>query len=89
MMARIRAPFDGEIISPKHKTIQHHWQCEGQEWQRQGKDSGQGGVRTLVKTHTGKTSSLPPVGCISDQLPTRGTPTTSLRLARQVSASHD
>jgi hypothetical protein len=22
--ARIRAPFDSEIISPKHKTIQHH-----------------------------------------------------------------
>jgi hypothetical protein len=37
-----------------------------------------------VKTHTGKTSSLPPVGCISDQFPTRGTPTTSLRLARLV-----
>jgi hypothetical protein len=43
----------------------------------------------LVKTHTGKTSSLWPVGCISDQFPTKGTPTTSLRLARQVCASHD
>jgi hypothetical protein len=27
-----------------------------------------------VKTHTGKMSSLRPVGCISDQFPTRGTP---------------
>jgi hypothetical protein len=35
----------------------------------------------MVKTHTGKTSSLRLVGCISDQFPTRGTP-------RQVSASH-
>jgi hypothetical protein len=43
----------------------------------------------LVKTHTGKTFGLWPVGCIYDQFPTRGTPTTSLRLARQVSASHD
>jgi hypothetical protein len=56
----------------------------------------------LVKTYTGKTSSLLPVGCVSDQFPTRGTPTTSLhlaqkslphtkslRLAREVSASHD
>jgi hypothetical protein len=41
----------------------------------------------MVKTHTGKTSNLWPVGCISDQFPTRGTPTTSLRLARQVSAT--
>jgi hypothetical protein len=44
---------------------------------------------TLVKTHTCKTSSLWPVGCISDQFPTRGIRTTSLCLARQVSASHD
>jgi hypothetical protein len=43
----------------------------------------------LVETHTGKTSSLWPVGCITDQFPTKGTPTTSLRLARQVSTSHD
>jgi hypothetical protein len=43
----------------------------------------------LTKTNTGKTSGLWPVGCISDQFPTRGIPTTSLRLARQVSASHD
>jgi hypothetical protein len=43
----------------------------------------------LVKTHTGKTSSLRPVGCISDQLPARRTVTTSLRLAREVFASHD
>jgi hypothetical protein len=43
----------------------------------------------MVKTHTGKTSSLRLVGCISDQFPTRGTPTTSLRLAQQVSTSHD
>jgi hypothetical protein len=34
-------------------------------------------------THTGKTSSLWPVGCISDHFPTRGTPTTSLRLTRE------
>jgi hypothetical protein len=32
---------------------------------------------------------LRPVGCIFDQFPTRGTPTTSLRLAREVSASHE
>jgi hypothetical protein len=62
--------------------IQHHWQCEGQDWQCQGKDSRQGGEGTLVKTHTGKMFSLWPVGCISDQFPTRGTPTTSLRLAQ-------
>jgi hypothetical protein len=68
--ARIRAPFEGEIT------------C--QDRQRQGKDTGKGGEKTLVKTLTGKTSSLWPVGCISDQFPTRGTPTTSLRLARQV-----
>jgi hypothetical protein len=55
----------------------------------QGKDSGQEGLRTLVKTHTGKTSSLRPVGYISDQFPTRGIPTTGLRLARQLSASHE
>jgi hypothetical protein len=53
-----------------------------------GQDSRRGGVRTPVKTHTGKTSSLRPVGSISDQFPTRGIPPTSLRLARQVSASH-
>jgi hypothetical protein len=77
-------------LSPlKHKTNQHHWQCEGQDRQRQDKDSGQGGERTLVKTHTGKMSSLRPVGCVSDQLPTRGTPTRSLCLAREVSASRD
>jgi hypothetical protein len=34
-------------------------------------------------------SSLRPVGCISDQFRTRGTPTTSLHLARRVSTSHD
>jgi hypothetical protein len=44
---------------------------------------------TLVKTHTIKTSSLRPVDCISDRFPTRGTPTTSLCLAQQVSASHE
>jgi hypothetical protein len=44
---------------------------------------------TLVKTHTGKTSSLRPVGCISDQFPTTGIPATSLHLTRQVSVSHD
>jgi hypothetical protein len=27
--AQIRAPFDGEIISPKHKTIRHHRKREG------------------------------------------------------------
>jgi hypothetical protein len=43
----------------------------------------------VVKTHTGKTSSLRPVGCISDQFPTKGIPTTSLRLAQEVSATHD
>jgi hypothetical protein len=79
--AWIRAPFYGEIISPKHKTIQYQWQCEGQDRQRQGKDLGQGGVKTLVKTHTGKTSSLRLVGCISDQFPTRRTLMTSLHLA--------
>jgi hypothetical protein len=41
------------------------------------------------KTHTGKTSSPRPAGCISDQFPTRGIPTTSLCLAREVSTSHD
>jgi hypothetical protein len=51
--------------------------------------SGQGGERTLVKTNNGKTCSLRPVGCITNQFPTKGTPTTSLRLAREVSASHD
>jgi hypothetical protein len=42
----------------------------------------------MVKTHSGKTSSLQPVGCISDQFPTRGIPR-KLRIAREVSASHD
>jgi hypothetical protein len=46
-------------------------------------------TRVLVKTHTGKTFGLQPVGCISDQFPTRGIPMTSLRLARQVSTSHN
>jgi hypothetical protein len=77
-------------LSPlKRQKCQHHRQCEGQDRQCQGKDSGQGGEKILVKTHTGKTSNLWPVGCISDQFPTRGTPTTSLRLAREVSASHE
>jgi hypothetical protein len=39
--------------------------------------------------HLGKTSSLRPVGCISNQFPTRGIPTTSLRLAREVFVSHE
>jgi hypothetical protein len=39
------------------------------------------GMQIFVKTLTGKTSSLQPAGCISDQFPTRGT---RLRLARQV-----
>jgi hypothetical protein len=49
----------------------------------------------VVKTHTGKTSSLRPIGCISDQFPLEGphdkSPprTRSLRLAREVSASHE
>jgi hypothetical protein len=87
--ARIRAPFNGEKIFLRHKVTQHHWQCEGQDWQCQGQDSGWRRLRTLVKTHTGKTSSLRPVGCIFDQFPTKGIPTTSLRLARQVFASHE
>jgi hypothetical protein len=29
--ARIRAPFDGEKISLKHKVTQHHGQREGQD----------------------------------------------------------
>jgi hypothetical protein len=81
--ARIRAPFDGERIFLKHKVTQHHWQCEGQDWRCQGQDSRRGGLRTPIKTHTGKTSSLRPVGCISDQFPTRGILTTSLRLAHK------
>jgi hypothetical protein len=88
-MAPIRAPFDGERIFMKHKVTQHHWQREGQDWQCQGQDSRRGGLRTLVKTHTGKTSSLRLVGCISDQFPKRGIPMTSLCLARQISASHE
>jgi hypothetical protein len=40
-------------------------------------------MQIFVKTLTSKTSSLQPVGCISDQFPTRGT------LAREVSASHE
>jgi hypothetical protein len=44
------------------------------------------GMQIFVKTLTGKTSSLRPGGCIPDLFPTRGT---RLRLARQVSASHD
>jgi hypothetical protein len=43
-------------------------------------------MQIFGKTITGKTPSLWPGGCISDQFPTRGT---RLRLARQVSASHD
>jgi hypothetical protein len=87
--ARIRTPLTARLSPWNDKIFQHHWQCEGQDRQRQGKDSGQGGEKTLVKTHTSKMFSLWPVGSISDQFPTRGTPTTSLRLARQVSASHD
>jgi hypothetical protein len=78
-----------DYLLKKTRHSKQHWQCEGQDRQCQGKDSGQRGEKILVKTHTGKTSSLWPVGCISDQFPTRGTPRTSLRLARQVSASHD
>jgi hypothetical protein len=44
------------------------------------------GMQIFVKTLTGKTPSLWPGGCISDQFPTRGT---RLRLVREVSASHD
>jgi hypothetical protein len=44
------------------------------------------GMQIFVKTLTGKTISLWPGGCVSDQFPTRGT---RLRLTRQVSASHD
>jgi hypothetical protein len=40
-------------------------------------------MQIFMKTLTGKTSSLLPVGFTSDQFPTRGT------LARQVSASHE
>jgi hypothetical protein len=43
-------------------------------------------MHIFVKTLTVKTSSLRPGGCITDQFPTRGT---SLRLTRQVWASHD
>jgi hypothetical protein len=43
-------------------------------------------MQIFVKTLTGKTTSLRPGGCISDQFPTRGT---RFRLTRQVSASHD
>jgi hypothetical protein len=79
-------------LSPPRQREGQDPQREGQDWQCQGKDLGQGGERTLVKTLTDKTSSLRPVGCISDQFPTRGKAsprTTSLRLARHVSASHD
>jgi hypothetical protein len=87
---RIRAPFDSEIISLK--TTRHSTTIDNVKAKIdnvEGKDSGQGGEKTLVKTHTSKTSSLRPVDCISDQFPTRGIPTTSLCLARQVSTSHD
>jgi hypothetical protein len=88
--ARIRAPFDGEKISLKHKVTQHRWQHDDQDWQCQGQDSRRGGLRTLVKTHTGKKSSLRPVGSISDQFPDKSLPrTTSLHLAVQVSASYE
>jgi hypothetical protein len=43
-------------------------------------------MQIFVKTLTGKTPSLWPGRCISDQFPTRGT---SLRLTQQVSALHD
>jgi hypothetical protein len=82
MRARIRAPLWRRKNLSDHKQIQHHWQHEDQDWQCQGQDSRRGRLRTLVKTHTGKTSRFRPVGSISDQFPTRGIP-------RQVSASHD
>jgi hypothetical protein len=44
------------------------------------------GMQIFVKTLTGKMYSLRPGGCIPDLFPTRET---CLRLARQVSASHD
>jgi hypothetical protein len=43
---------------------------------------------TQVKTHTGKTSKSSASWLHLRPVPTRGTSATSLRLARQVSASH-
>jgi hypothetical protein len=80
----------------RDEVFWHHWQHEGQDWQCEGQDSRRGGLRTHVKTITGKTSCSRPVGSISNQFPTRWTPseqsppsTTSLRLTRQAARSHE
>jgi hypothetical protein len=94
--ARIRAPFDGEIITHETGFFWHHCQCEDQDWHCEGQDSRRGGPRAPFKTIIGKTSCSRPVGSVSNQFPTRGTPfeqspprITSHHLARQIFASHD
>jgi hypothetical protein len=87
--ARIRVPLRRQDNLSRDGVFQHLRQCEGQ-------DSRRGGLRTSIKTITGKTSCFQPVGSISNQFSTRGSPseqslprTTSLRLARQVYTPHN
>jgi hypothetical protein len=67
--------------------LERRGQAQGEE-EEDGKAKSRTSARRAVLKGADATSSLRPVGCISDQFPTRGTPTTSLCLARQVSASH-
>jgi hypothetical protein len=87
--AQIRTPFDGEIISPKTRlsdTIDNvkakidNMKAKTQDEEDPGPRSRPSLVRRLVPDQLGAspTSSLPD-----------GPPPTSLRLAREVSASHD
>jgi hypothetical protein len=87
--AQIRAPFDGEIISPKTwlsdtidnvKSKINNVKAKTQDEEDPGPQSRPSLARRPVLDQLGAsmTSSLP-----------EGPPPTSLRLARQVSASHD
>jgi hypothetical protein len=63
--ARIRAPFDSEIISPKitrHSNTIDNVKAKIDNVKAKIKNK----KKTLVKTHTSKTTSLRPVGCISE-----------------------
>jgi hypothetical protein len=85
----IRVPFEGEIISHETRFSDTIDNVKVKIDNVKSKDSVRGGPRTPIKTLTGKTPSLRPDGSISDSSLLEGPPPRSLRLARQLSASHE